>query len=127
MEFPPSSGLTTSYDIAMLGSVKLTADPDVAAWLGKRPATEWDAGNSSKSQAKHGFSIADVDSLLDAPVLFAGRVVEPTHEEPRYLLLGVTADGRSAALVFARRGEKLRPISCRAMRKKEKEAYDAAT
>jgi uncharacterized DUF497 family protein len=111
----------------MLRSVKLTADPDVAAWLGTRPAMEWDVGNCSKSEAKHGFSIADVDSLLDAPVLLAGRIVEPTHEEQRYLLLGVTADGRSAALVFARRGEKLRPISCRAMRKKEKEAYDAAT
>ena len=127
MEFPPSSGWTNSYDIAMLRPVKLTADPDVEAWLGKRPATEWDAGNSSKSQAKHGFSIADVDSLLDAPVLFAGRIVEPAHEEPRYLLLGVTRDGRGAAVVFARRGEKLRPISCRAMRKKEKEAYDAGT
>ena len=68
-----------------------------------------------------------MDALLDAPVLFAGRVVEPAHEEPRYLLLGVMADGRSAALVFARSGERLRPISCRAMRKKEKEAYDAAT
>ncbi len=70
---------------------------------------------------------ADVESLLDAPVLFAGRIVEPTHEEARYLLLGVTAGGRRAALVFARRGEKLRPISCRAMRKREKEEYDAAT
>jgi uncharacterized DUF497 family protein len=114
-----------SYKIAMLRSVKLAAD--LAAWLGKRPATEWDAGNSSKSQAKHGFSIADVDSLLDAPVLLAGRIVEHAHEEPRCLPLGVTVEGRSAALVFARRGEKLRPISCRAMRKKEKEAYDAAT
>lgn len=127
MEFPPSSGLPDSYGIAILRSVKLTAAPDLAAWLGQRPATEWDAGNSSKSEVKHGFSIADVDSLLDAPVLFAGRIVEPAHEEPRYLLLGVTKDGRGAALVFARRGEKLRPISCRAMRKKEKEAYDAGT
>jgi len=88
---------------------------------------EWDAGNSTKIQAKHGFSTADVESLLDAPVLFAGRIVEPAHEEARYLLLGATAGGRRAALIFARRGEKLRPISCRAMRKKEKEAYDAAT
>ena len=88
---------------------------------------EWDAGNSTKSQAKHGFYTADVESIFDAPVLFAGRIVEPVHEEARYLLLGVTSDGRRAALIFARRGEKLRPISCRAMRKKEKEAYDAAT
>jgi uncharacterized DUF497 family protein len=88
---------------------------------------EWDVGNSTKSRTKHGFGTADVESLLDAPVLFAGRIVEPAHEEPRYLLLGMTAGGRRAALVFARRGDKLRPISCRAMRKREKEAYDAAT
>jgi uncharacterized DUF497 family protein len=105
--------------------VKLIAEPEVAVWLGMRPAMEWDAGNSTKSQSKHGFSTGDVESLLEAPVLFAGRVVEPPHEEARYLLLGVTAGGRHAALIFARRGDKLRPISCRAMRKKEKEAYDA--
>jgi uncharacterized DUF497 family protein len=46
---------------------------------------------------------------------------------PRYLLLGVTSGGRHAALVFTRRGDNLRPISCRAMRKSEKEVYDAAT
>jgi uncharacterized DUF497 family protein len=107
--------------------VKLVADPAVAAWLGTRPEMEWDAGNSTKSQAKHGFSTADVESMLDAPLLFAGRIVEPAHEEARYPLLGVTVGGRRAALILARRGDKLRPISCRAMRKKEKEAYDAAT
>ena len=51
LEFPPSSGWTNSYDIAILGPVKLTADSDVAAWLGTRPETEWDSGNSSKSEA----------------------------------------------------------------------------
>ncbi len=111
----------------MLPVVRLTAAPDIAAWLGTHPAMEWDAGNSTKSQTKHGFSTADVESLLDAPVLFAGRIVEPAHDEPRYLLLGVTSGSRHAALIFARRGEKLRPISCRAMRKKEKEAYDGGT
>jgi len=87
---------------------------------------DWDAGNSTKSQAKHGFRTADVESILDAAVVFAGRIVEPAHDEARYLLLGVTSGGRYAALVFTRRGDKLRPISCRVMRKREQEAYDAA-
>ena len=78
-----------------------------------------------ESQAKHGFRTADVESILDAAVVFAGRIVEPAHDEARYLLLGVTSGGRHAALVFTRRGDQLRPISCRAMRKKE--AYDAGT
>lgn len=111
----------------MFRAVRLTAAPDIAKWLGTRPLMEWDAGNSTKSQAKHGFRTAEVESILDAAVVFAGRVVEPAHDEARYLLLGVTPSGRHAALVFTRRGDKLRPISCRAMRKKEKEAYDAGT
>ena len=107
--------------------MKLVADPEIAAWLATGPTMQWDASNSTKSEAKHGFYVADVESIFGGTVLFAGRIVEPEHDEARYLLLGATSDGRRAALIFARRGEKLRPISCRAMRKKEKEAYDAAT
>ena len=70
--------------------MKLVADPEIANWLGTRPEMEWDAGNSTKSQTKHGFSSIDVESVLLAPVLFAGRIVEPAHNEARYLLLGVT-------------------------------------
>ena len=111
----------------MIRTVRLAAAPDIAEWLGTHPQMEWDAGNSTKSQTKHGFHTADVESILDAAVVFAGRIVEPAHDEARYLLLGVTSGGRHAALVFTRREDRLRPISCRAMRKKEKEAYDAAT
>ena len=107
--------------------MRLVADPEVAAWLANVPSFDWDAGNSTKSETKHGFGTADVESILKSPLLFAGRIVEPQHDEPRFLLLGMTGSGRHAALIFARREDKLRPISCRAMRKKEKEAYDAAT
>ena len=107
--------------------MKLVADPDVAAWLAIGPTMQWDAANSAKSEAKHGFGTAAVESIFEETVLFAGRIVEPEHDEARYLLLGATSDGRRAALIFARRDEKLRPISCRAMRKKEEEAYDAGT
>ena len=89
----------------MLPAVRLTAAPDIAEWLGTRPDMEWDAGNSTKSQTKHGFHTADVESILDAAVVFAGRIVEPAHDEARYLLLGVISGGRHAALVFTRRGD----------------------
>ena len=54
-----------------------------------------------------------------------GRIVEPAHDEPRWLLLDTLASGREVALIFTRRGDLLRPISCRSMRKKEKESYEA--
>lgn len=107
--------------------MKLVADPDTVAWLATGPLLQWDAGNSRKSEVKHGFSSTDVESIFRGQFAFAGQIIEPEHEEPRYLLFGVTADDRYAALIFTRRGELLRPISCRAMRKKEKEAFDAAT
>ncbi len=110
--------------------MKLVDDPEIAEWvvaLAGVEVLEWDRGNRTKSDVKHGFSVADVESIFTSPVLFAGRIVEPVSSEKRYLLLGVTADGRYAAVVFTRRGEKLRPISCRAMRRKEKETFDAAT
>lgn len=110
--------------------MRLVDDPDTARWLEELAGPEgfeWDRGNRTKSEVKHGFAEADVESIFASPMLFAGRIVEPVSGETRYLLLGVTADGRYAALVFTRRGEKLRPISCRAMRRKEKEQYDAAS
>ena len=51
---------------------------------------------------------------------------EPAHGEPRWLVLGEDAAGRRLALVFTRRGNRLRPISCRAMRGKEKALYEKA-
>jgi uncharacterized DUF497 family protein len=104
--------------------VKLAAAPEIAAWLGTGPELQWDAGNRTKSEKKHGFSEADIESIFREDRYFAGRIIEPAHDEPRFLLLGVTSDGRFAALVFTRRGEKLRPIACRAMRKTERSTYD---
>jgi hypothetical protein len=107
--------------------MNLAADPEMAEWVGNGPALQWDAGNDAKSSDKHGFSVMGVESMFRQAVFLAGRIVRRAHDEPRWLLLGVTMDGRRAALIFTRRGDQLRPISCRAMRTNEKEAYDAAT
>lgn len=106
--------------------MKLAADPAVAAWLLGQPAFEWDTGNSTKSMVKHGNSTAEVESLLEHPVVLAGRIVEPAHAEPRWLLLGQSTGGKLLALVFTRRGDRLRPISCRAMRRTERSQYAQA-
>jgi uncharacterized DUF497 family protein len=40
--------------------------------------------------------------------------------------VGETDTGRRLALIFTRRDEKLRPITCRAMRRNERRFYDEA-
>ena len=46
--------------------------------------------------------------------------------EPRWLLLGETDAGRQLTLIFTRRGNRIRPISCRPMRRNERRLYEEA-
>ncbi len=104
-------------------------DAEAAAWLDALEGTgedfDWDADNRTKNR-KHGVEAEDVEALLGQPVLLAGRIVQPEHEEPRWFLLGRDAKGRRLALVFTRRRGRLRPISCRPMRQTEREVYEKA-
>jgi uncharacterized DUF497 family protein len=58
-------------------------------------------------------------------VLFAGKIVEPAHNELRWLLLGHTPTGRLLALIYSSRRSSS-PISCRVMRRKEREVHEEA-
>jgi uncharacterized DUF497 family protein len=69
----------------------------------------------------------EVASLFRSPIVFAGRIIEPAHDEPRWLVLGKSARGRKLALILTRRGERLRPVSCRSMRPNERKVYEEAT
>ncbi len=104
-------------------------DPGTAAWLealeGISQDFDWDAGNRTKNR-KHGVDTEDVEALLGQPVLLAGRIVQPEQDEPRWLLLGRDDKGRRLALVFTRRDDRLRPISCRPMRRTERQVYEEA-
>ena len=109
--------------------MKLLPDSSLDEWLGGLTGAagqfDWDAGNRSKGQ-KHGVEPSGVESLFHRTVFLAGRVVEPAHDELRWLLLGETEAGRRLALIFTRRGKQLRPISCRSMRRDERRLYDDA-
>jgi len=109
--------------------MRLEDDPETASWLdrltGDAEDFDWDEGNQTK-HAKHDVAPNDIEAMLRHPLLFAGRIVEPSHSEPRWLVLGTTDTGRHLALIFTRRGEKLRPISGRPMRRKERSVYEEA-
>jgi len=106
--------------------VKLVDAPEMAEWLATQPPCQWDAGNLGKL-SKHGMDAADVNTLHLSPVVFAGEIAEPFYGETRYLLLAQLLSGKQVAMVFTRRGEELRPISVRAMRKNERRIYAQAT
>ena len=109
--------------------MQLAADPATERWLmgltGVDHEFEWDIGNLTKNR-KHGVEPGDIRALIGGHFYFAGRIVEPVHPEQRWLALGEDAAGRRLALIFTRRGARLRPISCRAVRPKERALYEEA-
>ena len=87
---------------------------------------DWDEGNRTKN-AKHGIQREEIESLFRKDkFIFAGKIMEPAHDEWRGLILGLSDEDRPLALIFTRRGDKLRPISCRSMRPGERRLYEAS-
>jgi uncharacterized DUF497 family protein len=76
--------------------MRLVEDSEAAAWLeglaGEPDAFEWDEGNRTK-HSKHGVTTHDVEAMFQQPLFFAGRIVEPAHEETRWLALGQDDSG----------------------------------
>ena len=110
--------------------MKFVRDDEASLWLrdfvADTESFDWDAGNMVKN-AKHGVRPEEIESVFyGEKFIFAGRIVEPGHREWRGLILGQSEAGRPLALIFTRRGDKLRPISCRAMRRNERRLYAAS-
>lgn len=102
--------------------MRWVSDPATLAWLATSPALEWDEHNMAKL-TKHRVTMVEIEELFAGDFVFSGRIVEPPHVEPRWVALGTTAGGRRLTLILTRRGDRLRPISCRAMARAERRFY----
>ncbi|MFZ9596702.1 MAG: BrnT family toxin [Bdellovibrionia bacterium] len=88
-------------------------------------AFEWDAGNATKNQKKHGVTCEEAESVFDHPeaIRALGVQVTPKVNEPRYGILGLTRNLKPVFVCFTIRGTGIRVIHIRAMNKKEKKFY----
>ena len=110
--------------------MRFVPDEEASLWLRDFiPDSEnfdWDKGNRSKNE-KHGVRPEEVEALFyQSSFIFAGRITEPAHSEWRGIILGRSDTDRFLALIFTRRGDRLRPISCRAMRPEERRLYETS-
>lgn len=69
---------------------------------------DWD-GHNERHLAKHGISRSDAEDVLSG----SHMLVEYQSEggEQRWIAVGATRDGRILSIVFALRGEAMRPIA----------------
>jgi uncharacterized DUF497 family protein len=86
---------------------------------------EWDPGNYTKSNQKHGMPSEEVETVFElkmaAPI---GRQHSPEVDEERLCIVGPAETGRMISVVFTLREGRVRPISARPASKKEKKLYE---
>jgi hypothetical protein len=88
---------------------------------------DWDEGNNRKNE-KHGVSKSEVEQVfLNKPLLLADDA-KHSQREPRFHALGRTDLDRWLQITFTERvnGRLIRPISARAMSRKERAVYEQA-
>lgn len=83
---------------------------------------EWDSGNLTKSQTKHGITPSAAEEVfLNAPVV--AEDARHSVAEPRWVAFGTTFDGQPLAIAFTLRGRSVRVISARPMSRRERKLY----
>lgn len=88
---------------------------------------DWDEGSERKNE-KHGVAKQEIEQVfLNRPLLVAADA-KHSRDEARFHALGRTDAGRWLHVTFTarRNGTLLRPISARAMSRKERVVYEQA-
>jgi uncharacterized DUF497 family protein len=99
---------------------------DVYARLARATGFQWDAGNATKSWAKHAVTEAECEQVFFGHPLLVLADVAHSQDEPRFLALGRTSLGRLLFVVFTLRESLIRVISARPMSRREREVYQHA-
>lgn len=87
---------------------------------------EWDEGNLTKNE-KHGVRSTEIEEVFFNPPVVLLPDTKHSGAEARYHCFGKTFDGRFLLVVFAVRAGRIRPISARAMNRKERQYYEEET
>ena len=86
---------------------------------------EWDPGKDRENEQKHGVGFAEASEVFDDD--YSSSVPDPDHSanEDRYLIFGISKQGRHLVVSYTERGERIRLISARLMTSRERRAYEA--
>jgi uncharacterized DUF497 family protein len=87
---------------------------------------DWDAGNSRKSEEKHGVTQVEAEQVFFNVPVVCRPDLQHSEDEPRFHLLGQTNAERLLHLTFTLRfgGRKIRVISAREMHRTERKIYE---
>lgn len=90
-------------------------------------AFDWDRRKAQTNAHKHGVTFEEAATAFGDPLSLT--IPEPgrTGEEPRFVLLGLSARQRLLVVVHEERGDTIRVISARLATRAERTSYEEAT
>ena len=85
---------------------------------------EWDEAKAAANLAKHRVAFEEAKTIFDDPLYV--DFYDPKHsvDEPRYIIIGTSRQGRLLIVSYTERGNALRLISARELTATEREAYE---
>mgnify|MGYP000947134306 CR=1 FL=1 len=86
---------------------------------------EWDTSNSTKNMTKHGITTDEIEHVFKSSLaLPLGIQISPKSNEQRLGAVGPTLNGKLLQVAFVLREGRVRVISARTAKKKERLQYE---
>ncbi len=85
---------------------------------------EWDSGKARANEQKHGVTFFEACEVFDDDHSSAVRDPDHSADEDRYLIFGMSKDGKYLVVSYTERGDRIRLISARQMTPRERKAYE---
>jgi hypothetical protein len=88
---------------------------------------EWDPAKAARNLSKHGVSFDEASTVFGDPL--AGTIVDPLHSEDelRFVTIGLSTSRRLIIVAHTEREERIRIISARRARRRERRTYETET
>jgi uncharacterized DUF497 family protein len=85
---------------------------------------EWDPQKAAENDQKHGVTFVEATEVFDDD--HSSSVSDPDHSvnEQRYLIFGISRQGKHLVVSYTERGDRIRLISARQMTTHERRAYE---
>ena len=84
----------------------------------------WDTAKAASNLEKHGVSFAEAATCFGDPLALTIRDPAHSEDETRFVLLGLSFEGRLLVVVHSERQESIRIISARAASRRERRDYE---
>jgi uncharacterized protein len=85
---------------------------------------DWDTNKAVSNLSKHGVSFDEAKTVFDDPLYVDFYDPDHSEDEERYLILGISNQGRLLIVSYTGREELTRLISARVVTRIEREAYE---